>query len=136
MHDDVIEKENVAIKQAYENWVNAVEAAKGNPESVLALYAADAILLPTLWPNLLQQEKQQLAAYFVQFTGKASLQVTTKALLTQQDGNIAIASGLYSFDFNDEEGQKQTLHARFNFVYRREDEQWLIINHHSSQLPE
>ena len=47
-------------------------------------------------------------------------------------GEIAINSGLYTFTFND----KSVVRARFTFVYRRRFENWMIVEHHSSAMPE
>ena len=44
-------------------------------------------------------------------------------------------AGLYSFSF-DQNGEKKVVPARFTFVYQKQGNQWLIINHHSSKLPD
>jgi hypothetical protein len=47
-------------------------------------------------------------------------------------GQIAINSGIYTFSFND----GASVQARYTFVYRWNGERWMIIEHHSSQMPE
>ena len=45
---------------------------------------------------------------------------------------IAINSGIYTFSFKD----GSSAQARFTFMYRKNNEAWKIIEHHSSLLPE
>ncbi|MCT8368189.1 nuclear transport factor 2 family protein, partial [Xanthomonas citri] len=33
-------------------------------------------------------------------------------------------------------GNKSSVQARYTFVYEKRDGKWLIINHHSSAMPE
>ena len=56
--------------------------------------------------------------------------------LNHINGNIAIDAGIYTFTLT-KNGQEQEVQARYNFVYERQnDGEWLIINHHSSAMPE
>ena len=45
---------------------------------------------------------------------------------------LAINSGIYTFTFN----ETDVVQARFTFVYRWNGEQWKIVEHHSSLMPE
>ncbi len=55
-------------------------------------------------------------------------------LLTERDGDIALANGLYSFSYTD--GKKTIkVPARFSFVFEEESHGWEIEAHHSSLLP-
>ena len=68
------------FKQAYADWVTTVENAKGNATQVAALYAPNAVLLPTLSPEIkiklsdtTSQElydftSKDIREYFVEFT--------------------------------------------------------------------
>ncbi|MEM9242538.1 MAG: nuclear transport factor 2 family protein [Pseudomonadota bacterium] len=128
------------IKQAYEKWLLAVSTAKGNPDSVVALYDADAIVLPTLSGKIHYNDKHcenNLEKYFRRLTSIDGLTAITSELHIKVIGDIAIANGLYNFNYKDEDDADQVIPARFTFVYQKnQNGQWLIINHHSSTLPD
>ncbi len=143
------QSDNEQVKEAYNAWVKAVETANGNATQVAALYAADAILLPTLSPEirlkLSDKTSQELydftsadiREYFVAFTKLKNLQAQTEQLYTQIfNDTLAINTGLYTFDYLDDKGKKIDVPARFTFVYEKINGKWLIISHHSSTLPE
>ena len=46
--------------------------------------------------------------------------------------DLAINSGIYTFKFADGSSVK----ARFTYVYKQDGANWLITEHHSSQMPE
>ena len=51
-------------------------------------------------------------------------------------GDIAINSGVYKFILT-KDGKESDVMARFTFVYRKGlDGRWLIVEHHSSGMPE
>lgn len=136
------------VQQAYYTWTKAVENAKGDPTKVIALYAPNAILLATLSPeiklNLHETVEQELfdftsadiKDYFVAFTRLKNIHATTEKIYTQLFDDIAINTGLYTFEYIDDKNIKIDVPARFTFVYQKIDGQWMIINHHSSYLPE
>jgi len=52
------------------------------------------------------------------------------------NGNVAINTGIYTFTLTKQEQEKK-VQARYSFVYERQnDGEWLIVNHHSSAMPE
>ncbi len=122
------------VHKIYYQWTHAIEAAKGNPQPVVALYAPKAILLATLSPLPLTTTSE-LNAYFTKLTSNKNLTVETKQILTQIYPHIAINSGVYIFHFIDKNNQPVSLKARFSFVYHESHGQWLIVNHHSSVMP-
>ena len=46
--------------------------------------------------------------------------------------DMAINSGVYTFTFK----EGVTVQARFTFVYRWNGQRWMIVEHHSSAMPE
>ncbi len=148
--DSASNTDKAAVQDAYKQWTQAVEKAKGNPSEVTALYAPNAILLPTLSPeiklnitdhNAVSQElfdftQADIKAYFVAFTSLKNIHATTEKLYTQLFNDVAINTGLYTFEYLDDKGNKIDVPARFTFVYEKIGDKWLIINHHSSYLPE
>lgn len=146
--DSSAHAERAQVQQAYTDWLAAVVTAKGNATQVAALYAPNAILLPTLsseiklkLSNNTSQElydftSADIREYFVAFTSLKDLKAIPKQLYTQLFNDVAINTGLYTFEYVDDKGNKVDVDARFTFVYENIDGKWEIINHHSSTLPE
>lgn len=116
------------ILALFDLWNNALMT--GNPEEVTALYATDAILLPTV-SNKVRHNHQEIEDYFVHFLAKApSGHIDESNVRIFND--LAINSGVYSFKFAD----GSSVRARFTYVYRWNGDKWLITEHHSSKMPE
>ena len=109
-------------------WNSALET--GDPGQVVALYAPDAILLPTM-SNRVRHTHEEIKDYFVHFLEKSPVGTINESNI-RTFGQLAINSGIYTFSFRD----GTSVPARFTFVYRWDGEQWLIVEHHSSQMPE
>jgi uncharacterized protein (TIGR02246 family) len=125
-----------AVAKAYQNWCSTIAKSKGNPSEMVGFYAPDAILLPTLSPDILfNKEGGGKNEYFTVFTGKKDIKCIPVKLITRMYGDVGVNSGLYDFTFVDAEGKPQEVAARFTFVYEKKDHRWLIVNHHSSILP-
>jgi len=119
-----------AISDQFVMWNQALQT--GDPDKVVACYAADAILLPTLSAKV-RHNHDEIRDYFVQFLSKKPNGRITEQNMRIYD-NIAINSGLYTFSVTENGGQTDVA-ARFTFVYRKQENGWLIIEHHSSILP-
>ena len=119
------------ISDLFETWNRALQT--GNPNNVVACYAEDAILLPTVSAKV-RHNHEEIRDYFVHFLAKKPY-----GKITEQNiriyGNIAINSGLYTFTLT-EAGAATDVAARFTFAYQKYEDRWLIIEHHSSVLPE
>jgi len=127
--------ETKAIEQAYYSWCSAIGTAKGDAKVITAFYAPDAVLLPTLSSEILLNHRGEMDHYFVVLTNKPNIHCKTNALATRVEGDVAINSGRYTFSYTDK-GHMKSIPARFSFVYKKYGDNWLIINHHSSKLPE
>ena len=118
------------ILDQFEMWNNALQT--GDPDKVVACYAEDAILLPTVSPKV-RHNHVEIRDYFVHFLSKKPHgKITEKNIRIYDD--IAINSGLYTFSLMGDGGPTDVA-ARFTFVYRKYEDGWLIIEHHSSILP-
>ena len=119
---------NKQILALFDQWNNALKT--GNPKEVVALYANDAILLPTV-SNKVRHNHEEIEDYFIHFLAKVpSGQIDESNVRIYND--LAINSGIYTFTFAD----CSSVQARFSYVYKWDGEKWLIIEHHSSQMPE
>lgn len=116
------------ILKLFDEWNAALQI--GDPGRVAEMYAADAILLPTI-SNKVRHDHEEIRDYFELFLAKGPKGVIDEANV-RVFGDLAINSGLYTFSFAD----GSVVAARFTFVYRRSGDQWLIVEHHSSRMPE
>ncbi len=119
------------IEELFQTWNAALQTR--DPGTVAALYAQDAILLPTL-SNEMRQTPEAIEAYFTEFV-KLHPIATIIAQNIRIFGQIAMNSGLYSFAIINN-GEIGNVIARFTFVYRQDSDGWKIIEHHSSMMPE
>ncbi|AJC20580.1 SgcJ/EcaC family oxidoreductase [Pandoraea pulmonicola] len=116
------------IAALFDRW-NA-SLATGNPATVDANYAPDAVLLPTLSGEIRTTSKARID-YFTHFlTHKPSGRIDYREIKIGCD--TAIDIGNYTFTLDD--GRKVA--ARYTFTYRRLNGKWLISSHHSSKKPE
>ena len=116
------------ITVLFDQWNSALQT--GDPKQVAALYATDAILLPTV-SNQVRHNHQEIEDYFVHFLAKGPQGKIDESNVRIFD-DIAINSGVYTFTFNG----GASVQARFTYVYRWDGQRWLIIEHHSSAMPE
>jgi uncharacterized protein (TIGR02246 family) len=116
------------VKGFFDRWNASLKTLK--PDEVLKNYASDAILLPTVsnQPRLTQAERRD---YFVHFLENKPQGVIDQRVI-RLGCNDAIDSGLYTFTMGD--GKK--VRARYTFLYNYQNDQWLIVSHHSSAMPE
>lgn len=119
------ESEVVAL---FNEWNNAVQS--GDPKAVTAMYETNGILLPTI-SNQVRHNHDEIEQYFVSFLeNKPTGKIDESNVRTF--GDVAINSGVYTFTFKDD----SKVQARFSFVYRWNGQNWKIIEHHSSRMPE
>ncbi|PUB23563.1 uncharacterized protein (TIGR02246 family) [Promicromonospora sp. AC04] len=120
------------ISALFDRWNTLVEA--GDPEALADIYAPDAVLLPTLSPEV-RTDRAGIVDYFEDFLAKNPSGERTLSVIDVLDKNTAIDTGLYTFTFTAADGTKTYADARYTFVYEKRGGEWLIINHHSSLLP-
>jgi len=118
------------IKSLFDQWNAALKTT--DPDRVVACYAPDAILLPTVSAQV-RHNHDEIRDYFVHFCAKAPEGRIDEANIRIFD-DIAINSGCYTFEVTDN-GVRVDVAARFTFVYQKIESEWLIIEHHSSVLP-
>ena len=116
------------IAALFEEWNTALQT--GEPKNVTALYESNAILLPTI-SNQVRHNHEEIEDYFIHFLAKGPKGVINESNI-RTFCNIAINSGIYTFTFSD----GNSVQARFTYVYRWNGQRWLIMEHHSSALPE
>lgn len=113
----------------FERWNDALKT--GDPKRVVANYAEQSILLPTVsnTPRLTPAEKEDYFTLFLQSRPSGTIDLRQIEI----SGDIAVDSGLYTFELA---ASGTTVKARYTFVYKWNGQDWLIISHHSSAMPE
>lgn len=119
---------NTEIESLFNEWNSALQT--GDAKKVAELYESNAVLLPTI-SNQVRHNHEEMEDYFVRFLAmgpKGKIDESNVRIFDQ----LAINSGICTFTFNDGE----LVQARFTFVYRWNGENWKIVEHHSSKMPE
>lgn len=116
------------IHQLFDKWNAALRT--GDPKKVASLYDNEGVLLPTI-SNKVRRTQEEREDYFNDFLSRKPQGVIDESTI-RLFGDIAIHSGIYTFTF----GDNSKVQARFSFVYRASGQDWLIIEHHSSAMPE
>jgi hypothetical protein len=117
------------IPQIIKDWADSIKSR--NPIRQTKFYSKDAILLATYEPILLG--RQEIYDYFVDLLSKTNIRCTINENYAQVNLDTIIASGLYTFSFDDDNNVTQYVKARYTFVVRAKDN--LILDHHSSEEP-
>ena len=128
MRTNTVQMGNTNIQVLFDAWNQALQT--GDPKKVTLLYENDAILLPTI-SNQVRHSHDEIEDYFTHFLAKGPRGEINESNI-RIFGDIAINSGVYTFSFKDD----SSVSARFTFVYRWNQERWLITEHHSSTMPE
>lgn len=130
-----VETENInspgEIAILFVKWNEALQT--GDARAVAALYAPEAILLPTTSDEI-RKSSSAIEAYFDSvLSARPVLKMVEQNI--RRYGRLAINSGLYELEAEGPEGRRKSM-ARFTFVYEWVRGDWLIVEHHSSLLPE
>jgi uncharacterized protein (TIGR02246 family) len=117
------------IAALFDRWNHSLQT--GNSHEVVANYAAQSILLPTVSnkPRLTAEEKEDYFHHFLE--DKPSGRIDMRFI--QVGCNTAVDAGLYTFVFAKTGAQVK---ARYSYTYKWDGKQWLITSHHSSAMPE
>ena len=116
----------------FDRWNRALETRK--VDAVVATYAPDATLLPTVENGPLIG-RDAIGGYFTYFLKQAP-EATIDTHNIHIGCNIAYDIGLYTFMVDgDQPGTRKQVRARYTFIYVPDHGKWLIVHHHSSALP-
>ena len=107
---------------------------RNDPDEMVRLYAPDAVLWGTLSPTL-RADRDAMRDYFVTaFKTLPRLKVTFGDQLIRIYGNTAVNTGFYTFTYL-RDGQTAMLPARYSFIFVKNADKWIIVDHHSSAMP-
>ena len=123
-------KEEIAAATA--KWGQVLE--EQDADKITTLYTKDGVLWGTLSPTL-RSGPEAIRAYFIgAFGALPQIKVSFGDQLIRIYGNAGINSGYYTISYTTD-GVVKTIPARYSFTYVKEGEEWLIADHHSSQMP-
>lgn len=113
-------------------WMQAVN--NGDVEALIALYDADAVLIPT-FSNRLLSKPESIRDYLKNFAAaELSIALHEKTLITHFVSNTVHAMhGIYCWRFAID-GELLSFEARFSYVIDLGRPR-PILHHHSSQIP-
>lgn len=121
------------IAKQFDIWNAALQT--GDANKVAALYCEPGgVLIPTV-SDIIRTDRSEIADYFVHFLELKPNGVIDKAYIRVLGPDTGINSGLYTFHVI-KEGKPADVHARYTFVYQKQQGNWCIIEHHSSVMPE
>lgn len=120
------------IAALFESWNDAL--ASGDADRVADRYAPDAVLLPTQ-SNRVRRTRAGIVDYFEEFLAKRPSGRIRTSTIEVFGPDAAVDSGVYVFTLN-ADGERESIKARYTFVYELRGGRWLIVSHHSSAMPE
>ena len=124
-------KEDVAA--ATKKWADML--AENKPESILPLYAEEAVLWGTLSPTV-RSDRAGMRDYFVSAVAALpDLKVSFGDQLIRVYGDAAVNTGYYTFSYV-KDGEAKIFPARYSFTFIKKRDSWVIVDHHSSAMPQ
>ena len=120
------------VTAATDEWRAAYDSR--DPKRIAALYAPDAVLWGT---NLkaIATTPAAVAEYFKDAPARPDARVVFGQQNVRVYGDLALNSGTYAFN-GVRDGKPVSSPARFSIAFRRQEGKWLIVDHHSSRLPQ
>ena len=110
-----------------ETWAEKIRT--NDPKQVASLYHDDGLLLGT-FSDIERKGHDLILAYFENLL-KSQVDVEIITQHKHETDSITVNSGLYNFIVDG-----KTVKARFSFVFKKTGDDWKILSHHSSVLPE
>lgn len=105
-----------------------------DPARIVAMYDTDAVLWGTTAKKI-APDPAAIAEYFKGAPGRPNARVTFGEGHLRVYGDVAFSSGYYTFsDVRD--GKETARPARYTMVFRNRGGKWLIVAHHSSEVPQ
>ncbi len=133
----IMKKAEKEVAESTDIWLDTVTSGSEEVvDEVVALYAEDGVLWGTVSEQV-RANPAEISDYFEYFAKLPELSVSSyKGCVRVYDENVAINTGYYTFTYS-KDGQTKVVPARYSFVYHKgSNNQWEIIEHHSSALPE
>jgi uncharacterized protein (TIGR02246 family) len=120
------------FQETFKTWNDALK--QKDFDKVAALYSSsDLSFLPTVSPKFIR-DPHSTKEYFMEFLKKLPDGTITSDNVQRFGSAAYLHTGLYTFMTGPAEN-RQPVEARFSYMWRKVDEAWKIVHHHSSALP-
>jgi uncharacterized protein (TIGR02246 family) len=104
-----------------------------DPARITAMYDSDAVLWGTT-AKTIAPNPTAIAEYFKDAGKRPNARVTFGEQYLRIYGDVAVNTGYYTFsDVRD--GKEISRSARYTMVFRNRNGTWLLVAHHSSEVP-
>ena len=110
-----------------ETWVSKIRT--NDPSQIVSLYHDDGLLLGTF--SDIERKGHDLILEYFENLLKSKVDVEIVTQQKHETESLVTNSGLYNFIVDG-----KTVNARFSFVFIKTGNDWKILSHHSSVLPE
>ena len=120
------------MNDALNTWIELI--SKHGVDEVVNLYAEDGVLLGT-FSDEIRQGKEKIREYFEFFLNKKPHATFLNYKKHIIDNNNYSVNGFYDFEVDAQDGTRKISHARFTFVFQKQDGVFKILSHHSSVMP-
>lgn len=111
-------------------WLNGI--SKGDADYMVSLYDTDAILHGTVSP-VLREGSGLIREYFAAIEDSPPTMFFVEPMHIRVFADTAVNTGNYGVRLTP--GADPIL-MRYSFVYHKRGDEWLIVDHHSSVMPE
>ncbi len=116
------------VRAAGLTWVQGI--SKGDPDYMVALYDEHAILHGTVSP-VVREGHALIREYFAALSSGPTMNFVEPQHI-RIFGDVAVNTGNYETKI----GNNAPVKLRYSFVYHKVGGKWLIVDHHSSRMPE
>jgi uncharacterized protein (TIGR02246 family) len=117
------------VRAAGQRWISGISL--GDADYMANLYAEEGILHGTVSP-VLRQGHALIREYFEATAANPPTMNFVEPQHIRVFGDTAVNTGFYESRF----GEGNPIRMRYSFVYRKVGDAWLIVDHHSSRIPE
>jgi len=120
------------VEAAVQAWADAYNSHE--PTRVVARYHPEAAFWGTTSATL-RTTPADVAAYFAGLVRRPDARVSIGEKTVRIVGSVAVVTGSYTFT-DRVDGAAVTRPSRFSFVLEQTGDDWLLVQHHSSRVPD
>jgi uncharacterized protein (TIGR02246 family) len=124
-------KAGAEIMAAAQGWCEVYNSR--DPQRITAYYAPDAVFWGTS-SKTVRANPAQIMEYFKPAPGRPNARVEIMEQHVQAYGDTGIVTGIYNFS-DIQDGKRVPRPSRFSMVFNKRGGAWVLVQHHSSQMP-